>query len=204
MSEERDNPAAVPTSDALLVEAFQTGKDPKAAFSALVIKYQDRVFNLCYRHLGNYEEADDCAQEAFLKVYRSLKDFRGDSAFGTWLYRIAVNTCKNRFMSQEYRFRRKTVSIDAPIRTEEGEVTLEIKDESLSPARELDAQEKASLIQEAIASLSDDQRQVVILRDVESLSYEEIARITGLNMGTVKSKLSRGRQAMCDKLRRLV
>jgi RNA polymerase sigma-70 factor (ECF subfamily) len=186
------------------IEDFQKGLDPKAAFSALVLKYQDRTFNLCYRYMGNYEEADDCAQEVFLKVYRTLKDFRGESSFGTWLYRIAVNTCKNRLMSKDYRERKKTLSIDAPVHTEEGDVTLEIKDDSHSPARELDSKENASLIQEAIASLPDDQKQMVILRDIEALSYEEIARITATNIGTVKSKLSRGRQALCGKLRRLL
>ncbi|HOW42408.1 MAG TPA: sigma-70 family RNA polymerase sigma factor [Candidatus Omnitrophota bacterium] len=173
-------------------------------FNELVLKYQDRVFNLCYRFMGNYEEADDCAQEVFLKVYRSLKDFRGESSLSTWVYRIAVNTCKNRLMSREYRERKRTISIDAPVQTEEGEVGLEIKDESRSPARELDAREKDALIQEAIAALPEDQRQVVVLRDIEALSYEEIAGITGLNIGTVKSKLSRARQALCEKLRRLI
>jgi len=203
MSERQNNPE-VSGDDVFLVEAFQNGRGPADAFSTLVVRYQDRVFNLCFRFMGSYEEADDCAQEVFLKVFRSLKDFRGESAFATWLYRITVNTCKNRLVSREYRDRRRTVSIDVPVQTEEGEVATEIKDESLSPERKLDTEEKNALIQEAISSLPVDQRELVVLRDIESLSYAEIVRITGLTMGTVKSKLSRGRRALCEKLRRLV
>lgn len=201
MSEDLKNTSS-PRDDALLIRAFQAGD--KAAFDKLVLKHQHKLINLCYRFLGDYQEANDSAQETFIKVYRSLNRFRFESAFSTWLYRIAVNTCKNRLMSQDFRRSRKTVSIDDPIQTDEGEVQIEIKDESLSPEREVDAREKNELIQQAISSLPDDQKQVVILRDIEQLSYEEISQVTGLNIGTVKSKLSRARQALCDKLRRVI
>ena len=84
--------------DALLVRAFNSGEKP--AFDKLVLKYKDKVFNICYRFLNDYEEANDCAQETFVKIYRSLKNFRFESSFSTWLYRIAVNTCKNKITSR--------------------------------------------------------------------------------------------------------
>ncbi|MFA6356867.1 MAG: sigma-70 family RNA polymerase sigma factor [Candidatus Omnitrophota bacterium] len=161
-------------------------------FDELVLEHKDKVFNLCYRFLGNYEEADDCAQETFVKVYRSLKDFRRESSVSTWIYRIAVNTCKNRVASAQYRRSRNMVQLD------------EIGDEKLSPAKEADRSEKGELIQEAIDSLPHDQKSVVILRDVEGLSYEDIAAATGLNLGTMKSKLSRARQELREKLKGLV
>jgi len=101
--------------DALLIEAFQRGD--KKAFDELVIRHKDRIFNLCYRFLGDYEEANDSAQEAFVKAYGSLNTFRLESAFSTWLYRIAVNACKNKLGSAAYRAKRKTVSLDNPATT---------------------------------------------------------------------------------------
>ncbi|MFA5334515.1 MAG: sigma-70 family RNA polymerase sigma factor [Candidatus Omnitrophota bacterium] len=173
-------------------------------FDELVLEHKDKVFNLCYRFLGNYEEADDCAQETFVKVYRSLKDFRRESSVSTWIYRIAVNTCKNRAASAQYRRSRNMVRLDEPKETEDGARPSEIGDDKLSPAKEADRREKGELIQEAIDSLPHDQKSVVILRDVEGLSYEDIAGATGLNPGTVKSKLSRARQELRKKLKGLV
>ena len=98
--------------DALLVEAFQKGD--KRAFDQLVIRHRERIFNLCCRFLGDYEEANDSAQDAFVKAYDSLNAFRLESAFSTWLYRIAVNTCKNKLGSSAYKAKRKTVSLDNP------------------------------------------------------------------------------------------
>ncbi|MFA5164227.1 MAG: sigma-70 family RNA polymerase sigma factor [Candidatus Omnitrophota bacterium] len=173
-------------------------------FDELVLEHKDKVFNLCYRFLGNYEEADDCAQETFVKVYRSLKDFRRESSVSTWIYRIAVNTCKNRVASAQYRRSRNMVRLDEPKETDDGARPVEIGDEKLSPATEADRKEKGELIQEAIDSLPRDQKSVVILRDIEGLSYEAVAEATGLNLGTVKSKLARARQELREKLKGLV
>jgi RNA polymerase sigma-70 factor, ECF subfamily len=204
MGEDQQKYGVVPDEDSLLVARFKEGVQAESAFDALVIKYKDRVYNLCYRFVGNYEDADDCAQEVFVRVYRFLKDFRGESVFATWLYRITVNVCKNKRLSQEYRNRRNTLSLDVPLETDEGEVKIEVKDESLSPAVAFETKEKRALIQEAIAALPEDQREIVVLRDIEGLSYEEIARVTGMNVGTVKSKLSRARDALSVKLRRFL
>ncbi len=172
-------------------------------FDRLVLEFKDKVFNLCFRFLGNYEEADDCAQETFVKVYRSLKNFRGDSSVSTWIYRIAVNTCKNRTASAQYRYSRRMVRLDEPAMDGEDERPFEIGDKKLSPDIQADRNEKNELIQKAIGSLPADQRAVVVLRDVEGLSYEEVAETTGLNIGTVKSKLSRARQELREKLKGL-
>ena len=189
--------------DWLLITTFNTGD--KSAFDKLVLKHKDKVFNLCYRFLADYEEANDCAQEVFVKAYRSLKNFRFESSFSTWLYRIAVNTCKNKVASLEYRFRKKMVRLDSPAGVPaENSCSLEIGSESLSPEVEADRKEKGEIIEQAINSLPQDQKTVVILRDIQSFSYEEIAKVTGYNLGTVKSKLSRARYALREKLKGLI
>lgn len=181
--------------DRALIYAFCAEQD-KDAFDRLVIKYQDKVFNLCYRFMGNYHDANDCAQDTFVKVFRSLKKFKGESEFSTWLYRIAVNTCKNKLSSLTYRVSKMMVRLDKP-RTE-------IKDESNSPEAEFEQSEKGRQIQKAIDALPEDYKTVVVLRDIEGLSYEEIAQITGYNIGTVKSKLARARGRLREKLEGLI
>ena len=188
--------------DATLIKTFFDGD--RSAFDALVLRYKDKAFNLCYRFLGNYEEANDCAQEAFVKAYRYLKDFRFESAFSTWLYRITVNVCKNRLTSLDYRQSKKMVRLDNPKQTDSGSYNVEIADESLSPVVEVERKEKENLIQEAIDSLPDEQKTMVVLRDVEGLSYDEIVKITGYKLGTVKSKLSRAREALMEKLKGMI
>ena len=188
--------------DSLLIKAFQEGN--REAFDGLVLKHKDRVFNLCYWFLGDYQEANDIAQETFIKVFRSLKAFRFESAFTTWLYRIAVNTCRNRLKSAEYRRKRKMVRIDNPGEENPSGPHSELKDESLSPLNSLERKEKIMAIREAIHSLPGIQKEVVTLRDIEGFSYEEIAQVTGLNLGTVKSRLARARLDLKERLRSVI
>ena len=202
MNEEIKKPAGEPREDAVLIRAFREGD--KAAFDNLVLKHKDRVFNLCYRLLGDYEEANDSAQEAFIKVYGSLKKFRFESAFSTWLYRIAVNTCKNKLKSSAFRQKRKMIPIDNPVSGNMIHPGQEIQDEGQSPAMELEKKERMRVIQEAINALPPDQKEVVTLRDIEGFSYEEVAEITGFNLGTVKSRLARARQDLRKKLRSVI
>jgi len=185
--------------DALLIEAFQRGD--KKAFDELVIRHKDRIFNLCYRFLGDYEEANDSAQEAFVKAYGSLNTFRLESAFSTWLYRIAVNACKNKLGSAAYRAKRKTVSLDNPGNNEDGPLPMEIQNGTPSPLARMEEKEKKALVQRALDTLPTEFKMVVTLRDVEGLSYEEIAEVTGLNLGTVKSRIARARTDLRNKLR---
>jgi RNA polymerase sigma-70 factor (ECF subfamily) len=185
--------------DALLIKAFQRGD--KRAFDQLVIRHKDRIFNLCYRFIGDYEEANDSAQEAFVKAYGSLKTFRLESAFSTWLYRIAVNTCKNKLGSSSYRAKRKTVSLDNPGSNEVGALPMEIQNGTPSPLARMEEKERRRLVQTALDALPAEFKMVVALRDIEGLSYEEIAQVTGLNLGTVKSRIARARTDLRNKLR---
>jgi RNA polymerase sigma-70 factor (ECF subfamily) len=202
MNENFKNPARSPREDAVLIRAFQGGD--KAAFDELVLKHQHKLFNLCYRVLGDYQEANDSAQETFIKVYRSLKKFRFESAFSTWLYRIAVNTSKNKLKSAEYRQKKKMVPLDNPASVHNSSPAIGIQDEAHSPAMELEKKERMRVIQEAINALPPEQKVVVTLRDIEGLSYEEIVAITGVNPGTVKSRLARARLDLRKKLRSVI
>jgi len=188
--------------DIELVSSFKQGDE--AAFDNLVLRYQDRIFRVCLRMLSDYEEANDLAQDVFVKAYRSLKGFRLDSKFSTWLYAIAINTCKNRLASLEFRHSRKALRIDDPVETEDGTRRTEIPDESMSPRTAAANSERAALIEKAIDSLAAEQKEMVVLRDIEGLSYEDIARITENNIGTVKSKLSRARQELREKLKKVI
>jgi len=193
-----DNTEKKTGEDFILIKAFLAGDN--TAFDKLVLNYQTRVFNTCYRILGNYEDANDSAQDVFVKVFRSLNKFRFRSSFSTWIYRIAINTCRNKLRSAGYRHRMKTLRLDQTVNQEDGSYSLEIGDDKRTPEKELTRKEKWILIQQAIDSLPESQKTVVILRDIDGFTYEEIASITGLNPGTVKSKLARARKILQDKL----
>ena len=180
-----------PGRDADLVRAVQAGS--REAFDQLVLRHQNRVFNLCYRFLGDYQDAKDSAQEAFIKAYRSLKNFRFQSKFSTWMYRIAVNTCKNRVKSAAYRHGKRQIPLGNPGGSASGRAAAEMDDPAGSPAEAVLRKERWALIQLAITELPHKQRAVLLLRDVEGFSYHEISTITGIGLGTVKSTLSRAR-----------
>jgi RNA polymerase sigma-70 factor (ECF subfamily) len=191
----------MPTDDDVMIRAFQTGD--REAFDRLVTRHRDEVFNLCYRFLGDYEDANDAAQEAFIKAFRGLRKFRFDSAFSTWLYRIAVNTCKNRLNSKAHRQRRRTVALDNP-GPDGGAAGYQVRNGSPDPAARLERKERAAMVQRAIDRLDSDRKTVVILRDIQGLAYEEIAAVTGLALGTVKSRIARARADLREKLRSVI
>jgi RNA polymerase sigma-70 factor (ECF subfamily) len=190
-------------SDSDLVKSFNEGNE--RSFDELVTRYQDMVFRVCYRFLGDYEEANDCAQETFVKVYRALGGFRFSSSFSTWLYRVAINTCKNTLSSSRFRKRKETLSLNPspdPAHDSSGIAgTRFIENHRSSPEYLYDRKERMEAIQREIETLPKDQRMVVILRDIEHLSYEEITSITGFAPGTVKSKLFRARQKLMEGLK---
>lgn len=175
--------------DEVLVRRVQDQND-MYAFEILVKKYQTKVYNICFRFMEDVHEASDCAQDTFVKIYTSLSLFRHQSHFGTWVYRIAVNTCKNRLMSWEYRRAKKTRYF--------GNLCVELENGSASPVEELKKSRIQERVQEEISMLPFDQKQVIILRDIQQLSYEEIEKITGLPSGTVKSKIARARNKLKD------
>ena len=199
MGEERDDTGTGRRTDRELIEAFREGDE--SAFDELVVRYQHRIFNLCYRFMSDREEANDCAQETFIKMYRSVGRFRFRSAFSTWVYRVAANPCKNRLASSQYRHARDTVRIDNPGRGDEESPGMEIGDESFSPRAALEKKEARELVQQAIRELPDEQKEVLLLRDIEGCSYEEISQVIGCSLGTVKSKLARARMRLKDVLK---
>lgn len=165
------------------------------AFAELVERFQHRIYAFCRRMIGDPEEAEDLAQDVFLTVYRNAAEFRGESSFATWIYRIARNQTLNRIKYLERRGRSARRSLD-----EVGEDRL--GSDRRSPLELVEGQQTATLVQAAIAQLPEQQRVVLVLRDLEGLSYEEIVDITGLAQGTVKSRIHRARTALADRLAR--
>jgi RNA polymerase sigma-70 factor (ECF subfamily) len=181
------------------IAAFRGG-DVKA-FERLVIKYQDRIYNLAYRMVHRREEAEELAQEVFLKAYRQLGGFRGDSLFSTWLFQVAANHCKNRLKYLQRRKAHLHDSLDAPIETEDGQVERTIPDVSRVPEDEVARAQIQKLVSDQIATLPEDYRMVIVLRDIQGMSYEEIARVLNTAEGTVKSRLHRARMELKERLK---
>lgn len=167
------------------------------SFNTLVRLYEGRAFNLCYRMLGDRESAADATQDTFLSAYRNIRSFRGGS-FRSWLLRIATNACYDVLRARK---RRPTTSLDLDADDEHAHSPLQIADDAESPGDIALRRELAVEIQRGLSQLPEDQRAVVILSDIEGMAYEEIAQITGANLGTVKSRLSRGRARLRDALR---
>jgi RNA polymerase sigma-70 factor (ECF subfamily) len=178
-----------------IVEAGQRGD--VEAFNQLVRLYEGRVYNLCYRMLGDADAAADVTQDTFISAYRNLNKFRG-GVFRSWLLRIATNACYDALRARK---RRPAVSLDAAQEADDDGPAFDIADPAESPDDTALRRELAAAIQRGIAELPEDQRIVVILSDVQGLAYEEIAVVTNTNLGTVKSRLSRARARLRDILR---
>ena len=173
------------------------------AFTELIAEHRDRVFNITYRMLGNRAEAEDVAQEVFISVFKTIDSFREESKFSTWLYRVTVNHCKNRIKYLARRHERDRDELDETSAQANGAIN-GAPVRAAQPDKALASAQMERLLQDAIASLDDDHRAVVILRDVEDLSIEEICEITGLPDGTVKSRLHRARLVLRKKMQRHV
>ena len=174
----------------------QAQKGDSTAFEQLVLTHQNQIYRLCFRMVGNAEDAADMVQEAFLKAWRNLDRFQGDAAFSTWLYRLASNCCLDFLRSQK---RRPTVSMTSE--DEEGEEqTVEVADNSATPEETLLQKEEQREIAQAMASLDEEQRQILTLRVVNDLSYTEIAELLTIKEGTVKSRIARARENLRKKL----
>lgn len=173
-------------------------KGDRKAFEILVKRHQNQVYNLICYLMGQAQEAEDLTQEVFIKVYRAIKGFRFKSSFNTWLYRITVNTVYDRLRKRP---KYPLQSLDEPIRTEEGEITRQIPAHSPSPLEIITAKELQEKISKALDSLSLKLRTIFILREIEDLSYKEIASILGCSEGTVKSRLYRARMELRKLLR---
>jgi RNA polymerase sigma-70 factor (ECF subfamily) len=169
-------------------------------FPALVEEYQHKLFNVVLRMTGNQDDALDIVQDVFLKAYRSLRDFKGQASVYTWLYRIAVNTALSFRRSAATQMARSSISIDDNPRGDD-DSKRDVPDESYEASSSVQQKEAKARISQAIAELDAELRAVVVLRDIEGLPYEEIAKILEVPKGTVKSRLHRGRLELRDKLR---
>ena len=185
-------------ADKLLIERVKQGE--KAAFDALVIKYQQRVVNLVSRFVRTHADALDVTQEAFLKAYRALPNFRGDSAFYTWLYRIAVNTAKNYLAMQS----RRSGEYEQDLAEIEQIDTNDALRDKATPERLLLRDEIQATVISAIEELPDDLRMAIMLREVDGMSYEEIAGVMECPIGTVRSRIFRAREAVDKQLKPLL
>lgn len=184
-------------TDEQLVELFLAGNE--AAFEQIVLRHEQKVFQLAYRLSGNVDDASDLAQEAFLKAYRYLHQFRGQAAFSTWLYRIVTNS----FLDEMRRRQRRPqiqFSLDDEIITDEGELTRQLPSPNMGPEEKIMQKEVQHYVQAALSDLPAKYRLVLTLRDIQGYTYEEIAQITGSKLGTVKSRISRARSAFRDLL----
>jgi len=180
--------------DQELVVRVQQGD--KKAFDLLVLKYQLRVAKLVSRFLRNQSDVPDVVQEAFIKAYRALPNFRGESAFYTWLYRIAINTAKNHLVAQS----RKSPVNSIDVQDAEDYGASEWLNEYASPEREALASELETTIHQAMGELPTDLREAITLREIEGLSYEDIAAVMDCPIGTVRSRIFRAREAIDSKL----
>lgn len=170
------------------------------SFEQLVVIYQDRVFSLALKLTGSALDAEDLAQEVFIKAFRSIRSFRGDSDFGTWLHRIAINTWLNQ---KRKNMPRQAYSLDEPIFSEEGMLKSEIADISNEPESVLLKSQISVRLHKSMECLSKDQKAVLLLREVEECTYEEIALILNCSLGTVRSRLARAREALRNAYNRL-
>jgi RNA polymerase sigma-70 factor (ECF subfamily) len=185
--------------DQLLVERVQRGD--KKAFELLVSKYQRKLFRLVLRLVHDHAEAEDIVQEAFIKAYRALANFRGDSAFYTWLYRIGINTAKNHLVTQN---RRAPTSTQSDIEDAENFSDADGLRDINTPESILASKQIALTVNAVMMSLPEELRSAISLREIEGLSYEEIAEVMLCPIGTVRSRIFRAREAIAEKLRPLI
>jgi len=185
-------------SDKKLVERVQKGD--KGAFDLLVLKYQHKIVNLIMRYVRDPELALDISQEAFIKAYRALPRFRGDSAFYTWMYRIAVNTAKNHLAAQ----RRRPMDVELDLQDpEQYDLHAKLKETDTPEGLTL-SNELQETVERAIAALPEDLRTAIVLRELEGMSYEEIAQTMECPVGTVRSRIFRARDAIGKKVGSLI
>jgi len=173
--------------DLAVITRFKKGDS--SAFEEIILKYQDKIFNLCRHMLGNPDDAQDAAQDVFLKAYQALSKFQPEASLYTWLYRIATNTCID--------YRRKPVFESLFGHTEEGEKLIHDRpSDSPSPEKLVQSKQIDTALQKGLGKLSPKLRAIIVLKEIEDLSYEEIAETLDISMGTVKSRIARAREEL--------
>ncbi|PCC71684.1 RNA polymerase sigma-70 factor, ECF subfamily [Nannocystis exedens] len=188
--------------DRQLVRRLKQGDE--AAFRELVHTYQNRIFGLMLRMIGNRQEAEDLAQEVFIIVYRAIGNYRGEGRFYTWLYRVATNTCKNRIKYLKGRNFHRSLDIDetpqAQMPAAETGAVITFQSQVPGPEAVTEGMRMEKIVQRELAALDPDHRLLIVLRDVQGMSYQDIIKITGLQEGTLKSRLHRARLALKERL----
>ncbi|HYG57903.1 MAG TPA: sigma-70 family RNA polymerase sigma factor [Symbiobacteriaceae bacterium] len=179
-------------TDEQLVSQAQNGD--RAAMCDLMNRYERKTYNLAFRLMGNHADASDAAQEALVRIYTRIHNFRGDSAFSTWLFRVVTNTCLDELRR---RGRLRHASLDCPMTTDEGNVARQmLVDEADTPIERAERHEVQAAVHRAIQRLPEDYRVVIVMRDLHDYSYQEIAELLSTSLGTVKSRLHRARHAL--------
>lgn len=193
-------PVAVRAADeSLFIDKLRAGDT--VAFENLIDRYSGDIFALLYRLTENTEDASDLTQDTFLKALRSIKSFRGESELKTWLFRIAINESRNRFRWWKRRRRDVTISLDAPVGESDTPLSDTLADHAISPEDAALTQEREYAIKAALIEIPDVYREAIVLCDIEGLSYEETAAALGVGLGTVKSRISRGREELRRRLK---
>lgn len=187
-------------ADLPLVRASQDGD--LSAFEALVIRHQKRMLNIAFRIIGEYDDACEVCQDAFVSAYRHLAGFRGEAKFSTWLTAITVNLSRNRLKRLKVQKARVPVSLDAPIRTDDGEIMPDPPSREPSVLDRMEKQDLRDKVRGCIQALEPEFREVIVLRDLQDLAYEEIGLTLKLAAGTVKSRLFRAREAVKECLKK--
>lgn len=190
------------TDEALIQELAATGNQD--LFAILVRRHQNRVYSMCVRIIGTPAVAEEVAQDVFVAVYRNLDRFRGDAKFSTWLYRVAVNHCKNKQAYLARRHSKRHESLDQSRETGEGEFKRELPSPRPNPEKKILAKERRQILEQGLAKLSEGQRTIIVLRDLQGLPYDEIAEALGVAEGTVKSRLHRARSALKNQVGRML
>lgn len=184
-----------------LIQRCKSGD--RKAFDQLVIRYQERIFATAYRLLGNYEEARDTVQDAFIKAYQGIEGFREEANFYTWIYRIVMRLCYYKLRSKKYLQTLRTQSLDELRKTEEGYLPRQIAITKETPHQILIRKETQQAVRGVISTLTEKYYQVIVLRDLENLSYKKIAKILSCPVGTVRSRLAKARELLKRKLKKI-
>ena len=185
--------------DPVFIDKLKAGEE--AAFETLIERYSGDIYALLYRLTENRDEASDLTQDTFLRALRAIKTFRGESELKTWLFRIAINESRNRFRWWKRRKRDLTISLDACVGESETRISDTLPDHSISPEESALSHERETAINMALLDIREVYREAIILCDVEGMSYEETAAALGIGIGTVKSRISRGREELRRRLK---
>ncbi len=189
-------------SDADYEVILRCQKGDVDAFERLVRKYEKKMFNISYRMTGDYNEASEVVQDAFVSVYKNIKGFKGKARFSTWLYTIVVNLSKNRLKQIRARSFHEQFSLDDPVDTDNGQMRIEPVSTDLSVLEKLEKREIGQKVQTCINSLDSEFREMIVLRDIQGFSYEEVGAMLKIAEGTVKSRLHRAREAVKNCLKK--